>query len=76
LKALEKQLAEEKVRFSELEKEQEDLLVCMGKIHKSYKREEELTYFLGEQDLDVKKYKKRLRDVGEAVTDSEDEEEE
>ncbi|KAI8047930.1 p115 like vesicle tethering protein [Thamnidium elegans] len=59
LKALEKQLAEEKGKFSELEKEQEDLLVCMG-----------------EQDLDVKKYKKRLRDLGEAVTDSEDDDEE
>lgn len=31
LKALEKQLSEEKNKFSELEKEQEDLLVCMGK---------------------------------------------
>ncbi|KAG2210898.1 hypothetical protein INT47_000052 [Mucor saturninus] len=59
LKALEKQLAEEKNKFSELEKEQEDLLVCMG-----------------EQDFDIKKYKKRLRDIGEAVTDSEDDDEE
>lgn len=32
--------------------------------------------FVGEQDLDIKKYKNRLRDVGEAVTDSEDEDEE
>lgn len=31
LKALEKQLEEEKNKYSELEKEQEDLLVCMGK---------------------------------------------
>jgi hypothetical protein len=30
-KELEKKLAEEKNKFSELEKEQEDLLVCMGK---------------------------------------------
>lgn len=30
---------------------------------------------IGEQDLDIKKYKKRLRDVGEAVSDSEDDEE-
>lgn len=29
---LEKLLAEEKKRYSELEKEQEDLLVCMGKV--------------------------------------------
>ncbi|ORY93958.1 p115 like vesicle tethering protein [Syncephalastrum racemosum] len=45
--------------LSTLEKEQEDLLVCMG-----------------EQDLDIKKYRKRLRDHGEQVTDSEEEEEE
>lgn len=31
---------------------------------------------LGEQDLDIKKYKKRLRDLGEAVTDSEEEDDE
>ena len=42
-----------------MEKEQEDLLVCMG-----------------EQDLDIKKYRKRLREKGEVVTDSEDEDEE
>ncbi|EPB81545.1 hypothetical protein HMPREF1544_11735 [Mucor circinelloides 1006PhL] len=59
IKELEKQLAEEKAKFADLEKEQEDLLVCMG-----------------EQDLDVKKYKKRLRDLGEVVTDSEDEDDE
>ncbi|KAI9469343.1 p115 like vesicle tethering protein [Zychaea mexicana] len=44
--------------LTSMEKEQEDLLVCMG-----------------EQDLDIKKYRKRLRDKGEPVTDSEDEEE-
>ncbi|KAI8146809.1 p115 like vesicle tethering protein [Fennellomyces sp. T-0311] len=44
--------------LSNMEKEQEDLLVCMG-----------------EQDMDIKKYRKRLRDRGEVVTDSEDEEE-
>ncbi|KAI8084073.1 p115 like vesicle tethering protein [Gilbertella persicaria] len=58
INALEKQLADEKTKYTDLEKEQEDLLVCMG-----------------EQDLDIKKYKKRLRELGEAVTDSEDEEE-
>lgn len=31
IKELEKQLAEEKAKFADLEKEQEDLLVCMGK---------------------------------------------
>lgn len=31
---LEKKLAEEKSRFTDLEKEQEDLLVCMGKVSK------------------------------------------
>ena len=30
---------------------------------------------VGEQDLDIKKYKKRLRDLNEPVTDSEDEDE-
>ena len=45
--------------MTNMEKEQEDLLVCMG-----------------EQDLDIKKYRKRLREKGEVVTDSEDEEEE
>jgi len=35
-----------------------------------------ITSFIGEQDLDVKKYKKRLRDLGEVVTDSEDEDDE
>ncbi|CEP09719.1 hypothetical protein [Parasitella parasitica] len=55
IKELEKQLDEEKAKFADLEKEQEDLLVCMG-----------------EQDLEVKKYKKRLRDINEVVTDSEE----
>ncbi|KAI8983128.1 p115 like vesicle tethering protein [Pilobolus umbonatus] len=55
---LEKELLAEKEKFSELEKEQEDLLVCMS-----------------DQDSDIKKYKKRLREMGEVVTDSEDEEE-
>ncbi|KAI8380584.1 p115 like vesicle tethering protein [Choanephora cucurbitarum] len=59
IKELEEQLAAEKNKHTDLEKEQEDLLVCMG-----------------EQDLDIKKYRKRLRELGEAVTDSEDEEEE
>lgn len=72
---MEKQLTEEKNRFSELEKEQEDLLVCMGKYNQNFKRGK-LMIFVGEQDLDIKKYKNRLRDVGEAVTDSEDEDEE
>lgn len=31
VKELEKQLTEEKSKFTDLEKEQEDLLVCMGK---------------------------------------------
>lgn len=31
IKELEKKLGEEKTKYSELEKEQEDLLVCMGK---------------------------------------------
>lgn len=31
---LEKKLAEEKSKFTDLEKEQEDLLVCMGKVLK------------------------------------------
>ncbi|KAI7897457.1 p115 like vesicle tethering protein [Cokeromyces recurvatus] len=56
---LEKKIEEEKDKFMQLEKEQEDLLVCMG-----------------EQDLDIKKYKKRLRDLGETVTDSEDDDDE
>jgi aminoglycoside phosphotransferase len=33
IKELEKQLVDEKVKFTDLEKEQEDLLVCMGKLH-------------------------------------------
>jgi hypothetical protein len=33
---LEKQLAEEKSKFTDLEKEQEDLLVCMGKLKRSF----------------------------------------
>lgn len=33
IKELEKQLADEKAKFTDLEKEQEDLLVCMGKLH-------------------------------------------
>lgn len=35
-----------------------------------------ILFLIGEQDLDIKKYKKRLRDLGEPVTDSEDEDEE
>ncbi|KAI8358534.1 p115 like vesicle tethering protein [Blakeslea trispora] len=59
IKELEQQIIAEKSKHTDLEKEQEDLLVCMGK-----------------QDLDIKKYRKRLRELGEAITDSEDEEEE
>ncbi|KAG2185672.1 hypothetical protein INT44_002465 [Umbelopsis vinacea] len=49
----------EQARFATLEKEQEDLLVCMG-----------------EQDMDIKKYKDRLRSLGQDITDNEEEEEE
>ncbi|KAI8891166.1 hypothetical protein K501DRAFT_327824 [Backusella circina FSU 941] len=59
VKELEDELAEEKSRYLELEKEQEDLLVCMGG-----------------QDAEAKKYRKRLRDLGQEVSDSEDEDEE
>ncbi|KAI9247479.1 p115 like vesicle tethering protein [Phascolomyces articulosus] len=55
---LEKGKASMQESMTNMEKEQEDLLVCMG-----------------EQDMDIKKYRKRLRDKGEVVTDSEDEEE-
>ncbi|KAI9033537.1 p115 like vesicle tethering protein [Phycomyces nitens] len=53
---LEESVSAERLKSDMVEKEQEDLLVCMG-----------------EQDLDIKKYKKRLRDLNQDVTDSEDE---
>ncbi|CAO3679777.1 unnamed protein product [Umbelopsis vinacea] len=58
-KDVEDKYLREQARFATLEKEQEDLLVCMG-----------------EQDMDIKKYKDRLISLGQEVTDNEEEEEE
>ncbi|KAI7872079.1 p115 like vesicle tethering protein [Spinellus fusiger] len=53
---LEASLVAEKTKSDAMEKEQEDLLVCMG-----------------EQDLEIKNYRRRLRDLGQDVAESEDE---
>ncbi|KAI8368110.1 p115 like vesicle tethering protein [Radiomyces spectabilis] len=55
----ESSVAAEKKKFVDLEREQEDLLICMGG-----------------QDLEIKKYRQRVRDLGGTVTDTEDEDEE
>ncbi|KAM3578284.1 Vesicle-mediated ER to Golgi transport protein [Umbelopsis sp. WA50703] len=58
-KEVEDKYLREQARFATLEKEQEDLLVCMG-----------------EQDLDIQKYRDRLKALGQEVTDNEEDDEE
>lgn len=79
MSGLEKSRGELEQSLASIKEEQEDLLVCMGK-------EEEnngtvywlhiLIVVIGEQTMEMKKYKTRLRQLDQQVTDSEEEEEE
>lgn len=75
MSGLEKSRGELEQSLASIKEEQEDLLVCMGKkkmIDCFYK----CTYFfIGEQTMEMKKYKNRLRQLDQQVTDSEEEEE-
>lgn len=57
------------------------MLVCMGKFNSTpidTNQRSQLTHgnITGEQDMDIKKYKDRLRSLGQDITDNEEEEEE
>ncbi|KAG0166470.1 hypothetical protein DFQ28_008174 [Apophysomyces sp. BC1034] len=86
LAEMETSLASEKTKNSELasalaaeKSASENMKSKVTELEASIVREktemEDLLVCMGEQDLDIKKYRKRLRDLGEVVTDSEEEEE-
>lgn len=72
---LKDKLNQQNTKFEELERENEDLLVLMGKGNGNKRERNILISFKGDQDLQIKKYKDRLRGLGQTVSDSEEEEE-
>ncbi|KAI8060688.1 p115 like vesicle tethering protein [Gongronella butleri] len=71
------QYLEQKVASLEVQvaKEQERSLALASQVQAMEKEQEDIMVIMGEQDLVSKKYRARLRQLGEQVTDSEEEDE-